>query len=188
MIFASNNAGKLKEVKEIFKDYEIYSLKEKNINIDVVEDGATFYENALKKAKEIYKLTHEPVIADDSGLCIKALEGFPGVLTHRFLGDNATDEDRNVELINRVKSLEDKTATVECNIVYYDGNTTLVGLGILCGKIVNSPRGTNGFGFDPIFELNNGKTLAELTFEQKNEVSARRLALDDLLKKLKSSL
>lgn len=188
MILATNNKGKLKEIKEIFKDYEIYSLKDRNIDIEVEENEATFYGNALKKAKEIYEIAKEPVIADDSGLCIKALDGFPGVLTHRFLGDNATDEDRNIELINKVKSLEDKTATIECNIVYYDGTNTLVGVGVLSGKIVDTPRGTNGFGFDPIFELDNGKTLAELTFEQKNEISARRLALDDLLKKIKVAI
>lgn len=183
MILATNNKGKLKEIKEIFDTYEIYSLKEKNIEIDVVEDANSFYGNAYKKAKKIYELTNEPVIADDSGICITALNDFPGVETHRFLGEEATDEDRNNEMVKRTKDLSDKSAKVICNLVYYDGENTLVGEGILEGTIVE-PRGDNGFGFDPIFELPNGKTLAELSSEEKNTVSARYLAAINLKEKL----
>ena len=185
MIFASNNKGKLKEVKSILNEYEIYSLKDKSINIDVVEDQDTFLGNALKKAKEIYELTKEITIADDSGLCINALDDFPGVMTHRFLGDDATDIDRNEYLINKLNAYDDRSAKVVCNIVYYDGINTIVGEGILNGFISTSRRGTNGFGFDDIFELPNGKTLAELEPEEKNIVSARYLALKDLKRKIK---
>lgn len=185
MIFATNNKGKLTEIKEIFHEYEISSLQEKNIDIDVVEDEDSFYGNALKKAKEIYKISGEPVIADDSGLCIAALNNFPGVFTHRFLGDNATDEERNNELIKRVNNFPNRNAKVVCDLVYYDGESVLVGEGILNGKISQEPRGTNGFGFDPIFELENGKTLAELTRKEKNMLSARHLAATNLLSKLK---
>lgn len=185
MILATNNKGKLMEIKEILKEYKIYSLKDKNIEIDVLEDEDTFYGNALKKAIEIYKISGEPVIADDSGLCITALNDFPGVFTHRFLGDNATDEERNYDLIRRVNNVSDKSAKVVCNLVYYDGNSTLVGEGVLKGRIATEPRGQNGFGFDPIFELENGKTLAELTSEQKNMLSARHLAAVDLASKIK---
>ena len=94
MILASNNKGKLEEIKKILSEYEIYSLKDKNIDVDVEEDQDTFIGNATKKAKEIYETAKEPVIADDSGLCVNALDGYPGVMTHRFLGDDATDEDR----------------------------------------------------------------------------------------------
>ena len=94
MILATNNKGKLKEIKEILNEYAIYSLSEKDISIDVEEDKDTFVENAMKKAFEIYEIAHEEVIADDSGLCITALNGFPGVMTHRFLGEDATDEER----------------------------------------------------------------------------------------------
>lgn len=186
MIFASNNKGKLLEIKTIFKEYEIYSLKEKEIDIDVVEDEDTFYGNALKKAKEIYEISGEPVIADDSGLCITALNDFPGVLTHRFLGENATDEERNYEIIRRVNEISDRSAKVVCNLVYYDGNNILVGEGILHGKIADKPRGENGFGFDPIFELEDGKTLAEITGEEKNKLSARHLAAVNLADALKN--
>lgn len=185
MILATNNKGKLKEIKEIFNEYEIYSLKDKNIDIDVIEDADTFYGNALKKAMEIYELTKEEVIADDSGLCINALNDFPGVLTHRFLGKAATDEDRNIDLINRVNNISDRSAKVVCNLVYYDGENTIVGEGILNGKITYESRGENGFGFDPIFELETGKTLAELSSEEKNKNSARYLAAIDLKEKMK---
>ena len=141
--------------------------------------------NATKKAKEIYEIAHEEVIADDSGLCINALDGFPGVMTHRFLGDDASDEERNNYLINEVNKYEDRSAQVVCNLVYFDGNETIIGEGILNGYIAKEQRGTNGFGFDSIFELPNGKTLAELTPDEKNEVSARALAASDLKSKLK---
>lgn len=185
MILATNNKGKLMEIKKILKEYQIYSLRDKNINIDVIEDENTFYGNALKKAREIYAISGEPVIADDSGLCITALNDFPGVLTHRFLGEDATDEERNNDLIRRVNNVSDRKAKVICNLVYYDGKDILVGEGILEGKIAINPRGQNGFGFDPIFELENGKTLAELTEEEKNTLSARYLAAVDLSNKIK---
>lgn len=184
MIVATNNKGKLKEIRDILTEYQIYSLNDKGICIDVVEDQDTFLGNAKKKAIEIYNLTHEKTIADDSGLCINSLGDFPGVMTHRFLGEDATDEMRNEYLINEVNKYEDRSAKVICNIVYYDGIKTIIGEGILEGFISKERRGSNGFGFDEIFELPNGQTLAELTSTEKNEVSARSLALKDLKKKL----
>lgn len=183
MILATNNKGKLREIKEILSDYDIYSLKDKNIDIDIVEDSDTFYGNALKKAKEIYDITHEATIADDSGLCIDSLLGAPGVNTHRFLGE-VSDSERNNYLINEVNKYDDRSASVVCVLVYYDGTNTIVGEGIIKGSISKYCRGTNGFGFDPIFELSNGKTLAELTPEEKNMVSARSMAAKDLKNKL----
>ena len=111
MILATNNIGKLKEIREILKEYEISSLKDKNIDIDVIEDQDTFVGNAKKKALEIYDITHEEVLADDSGLCIEALNDFPGVMTHRFLGENATDEERNQYLIDEVNKHENRNAS-----------------------------------------------------------------------------
>ena len=186
MIAATNNKGKLKEIREILEEFKVYSLKEKGIDIDVLEDGKTFLENAKKKAIEVYKLakSNEGVIADDSGLCIKALNGFPGVETHRFLGEAATDRERNEYLINEVNKYDDRSAQFICNLVYYDGSNVIVGEGILDGFISKECRGENGFGFDEIFELSNGLTLAELSSEEKNSISARSLALNDLKKKL----
>lgn len=184
MILASNNKGKIEEIRKIFKGYDIYSLKDKNIDIDVIEDENTFVGNATKKAKEIYALTGEATIADDSGLCINCLNGFPGVMTHRFLGEDATDRMRNEYLINEVNKHEDRSAQFICNIVYYDGKDIIVGEGILKGSISKECRGNNGFGFDEIFELENGKTLAELSSQEKNNISARYQALIDLKNKI----
>lgn len=186
MILATNNKGKLEEIKKILNEYKIYSLQEKGIEVDVEENGRTFYSNARKKAMEIYALTHEEVIADDSGLCINALAGYPGVLTHRFLGEDATDEMRNTYLINEVNKYDDRSAKVVCNLVYFDGKNEIVGEGVINGFIATERRGSNGFGFDEIFELPNGQTLAELTPDEKNEVSARAEAIKDLKRKLDS--
>ena len=187
MIFASNNKGKIKEIKSIFNEEEIISLKEANVDVEVEEDADSFYGNALKKAKEIFELTNIPVIADDSGICIDALNDWPGVLTHRFAGEEASDEERNNIIVNKLDNESNKKAKVICNLVYYDGTNIIVGEGILKGNIV-SPRGTNGFGFDPIFELESGKTLAELTSEEKNITSARYLEALDLKRKLQSNV
>ena len=151
MILATNNKGKLAEIRKILEDYKIYSLKDKNINVDVKEDKDTFLENAKQKAEEIYKIAKEETIADDSGLCINCLNGFPGVMTHRFLGENATDRMRNEYLINEVYKYKDRSAQVVCVLVYYDGDKKIVGEGILNGFISKECRGTNGFGFDEIF-------------------------------------
>ena len=185
MIVATNNKGKLEEIRKILSDYEIYSLRDKGIDIDVEEDQDTFVGNARKKAKEIYELTKEATIADDSGLCINSLNGFPGVMTHRFLGEDASDRERNEYLIKEADRNEDRSAQVVCNLVYYDGEKEIVGEGILEGFISKECRGENGFGFDEIFELPNGLTLAEITPEEKNNVSARSLAIKDLKRKMK---
>ena len=184
MVVATNNEGKLKEIRNILSEYELYSLKDKNINIDVEEDGNTFYENAYKKAKEIYDIVLEPVISDDSGLCIDVLDNWPGVLTHRFLGNNSTKDERNDYILEKLKEYTNRNASVVCNIVYYDGKSTICAEGILRGKISFEKRGDNGFGFDQIFELEDGRTLGELSLEEKNKISARYLALVDLKKKL----
>lgn len=184
MILATNNNGKLEEVKKILKDYTIHSLKDKNINIDVVEDKESFLENAKKKAMEIYEISHEETIADDSGLCINCLNGFPGIMTHRFLGDEATDRMRNEYLINEVNKYQDRSAKVVCSLVYYDGVNKIIGEGVLNGFISTECRGNNGFGFDEIFELPNGLTLAELSSEEKNKISARSIAIKELKRKL----
>ena len=186
MILATNNEGKLREIKKILSDFEIVSIKEYGIEIDVVEDEDTFIGNALKKAKEVYEISKETTIADDSGLCIDILDNWPGVLTHRFLGEDASDLDRNNAILEKMKELtgEKRNAKVVCNLVYYDGNQTIIGEVIIKGKISLERRGDNGFGFDEIFELDNGKTLAELSTDEKNEIRARALAAEDLKRKM----
>ena len=184
MVFATNNEGKLRELKEIFGDKNIISLKEIGVNINVVEDQNSFYGNARKKAIEVFNLVKIPVIADDSGLCINALNDFPGVMTHRFLGANKTDKEINDALIKACSNLKDRSAKVVCCLVYYDGVNEVVETGEINGNITLEARGINGFGFDPIFELKDGRTLAELDSDTKNICSARYLAA----KKLKKSL
>lgn len=187
IVMATNNKGKLKEVREILNDYEILSLSDLNCEIDVEEDKETFEGNSLKKAREISKLLKMPCIADDSGLCIEALKGFPGVKTARFLGEDATQDERNNYLINELEQKENRKAQVVTVMSYVDieKSEEIVARGELQGYIAKEKRGNNGFGFDEIFELENGKTLAELESEEKNEISSRRRALENLKKQLK---
>ena len=182
IIVATNNLGKLKEIRAILDNYEVISLKDLNLNIDIVEDGKTFEENALKKAREVFKITNMPSIADDSGLCIDSLKGFPGINTARFLGDNATDDDRNNYILEKMKDKNDneRIAKVICSIAYVDNKNEYIVEGVIKGRIAYKKRGNNGFGFDPIFELENGKTLAELKSYEKNNVSSRKIALEKL--------
>ena len=188
IVVATNNSGKLREIKEILKDYEIISLRDLNLNIKIMEDGKTFKENALKKAKEVFKATNIPSIADDSGLCIDALNGFPGINTARFLGESASDEDRNNYILEKMKDKKEseRTAKVVCSIAYVDEKNEYVVEGVIKGKIPYQKRGNNGFGFDSIFELDNGKTLAELEEYEKNNVSSRKIALKKLESLLKN--
>lgn len=184
MIFASNNEGKIKEIKEILKTEKIESLKDKKIKIEINEDGKTFYENALKKAKAIYEKTKEAVLADDSGLIVTELKTWPGVYTNRFLGKDKTDREKNLAIIDMVnKKCRNRRAEVVCVLVYFDGENVITGEGEIKGNITTSPKGNNGFGFDEIFEYNN-KTLAELSSTEKNQLSARKKAAEDLKEKL----
>ena len=184
ILVATNNKGKLEEIKQILKDYNLLSLKDIGCKVNVDEDGKTFEENAIKKAKEISKITNMPCIADDSGLCIDVLNGWPGVHTARFLGENATDEDRNNYILEKMKNEKNRSAKDVCAIAYYYKEDTIVVRGEIEGKIPKEKRGENGFGFDSIFELENEKTLAELTNEEKNKVSSRKIALEKLKEKL----
>lgn len=182
IVVATNNLGKLKEIKEILKDYELVSLKDLNLKVEIIENGKNFKENALKKAREVFKITNMPAIADDSGLCIDSLRGFPGINTARFLGDNATDDDRNNYILEKMKDKNDneRIAKVICSIAYVDNKNEYIVEGVIKGRIAYKKRGNNGFGFDPIFELENGKTLAELKSYEKNNVSSRKIALEKL--------
>lgn len=187
IILATNNKGKIKELEEILKEYKLLSLKEANIDIEVDEDRDTFEGNALKKAGEICKVTNKICIADDSGLCIDILNGFPGVYTARFLGEDATQDERNSYLLEKLKDKsreERKAKVITCIALVKPNGEKKTYIGELNGYIAENKRGNNGFGFDEIFELENGKTLAELDKEEKNKISSRSLAL----KKLKEDM
>lgn len=186
IVVATNNKGKLKEIKDIIKNYELVSLRDINCEIEVEEDQETFEGNSKKKAKEISEITNMPCIADDTGLCIEALNGWPGVHTARFLGETATPEQRNKAILERMKDLkgEERKAKVVSVITYCEKGQFIVAKGEIEGKIAKEPKGKNGYGFDPIFELENGKTYAELSEEEKNKISHRKRALENLEKQL----
>ena len=190
IIIATNNLGKLKEIKEILQGYEILSLKDVNCQVEVIEDQDTFEGNSLKKAKEISEMLHMPCIADDSGLCIDVFDGWPGVYTARFLGENTTAKQRNAYILEKMKELEGekRKASVKCCIAYYENGNYVIGKGEIQGGIAKEARGDNGFGFDEIFELEDGRTYAELSAQEKNKISHRKLALQDLLKKMKNHI
>ena len=187
IIVATNNLEKLREIRQTITSYEIVSLKDIKCHIEVEEDKYTFAENALKKAKEIARVTNKICIADDSGLCIDVLNGFPGVKTARFLGKEKTQEERNDYLLKKLKEVKKskRTACVITCIALVEANgKENVFTGILQGRIAEDKRGKNGFGFDEIFELENGQTLAEISLEEKNRISSRSIALKQLEKYL----
>lgn len=184
IIVASNNKNKIREIKEIFKDKDvnIKSLKDINYVSDIEENGTTFEENSYIKAKTIYGLYHCPVIADDSGLSVDALEGAPGVYSHRYAGDNCDDHANNLKLINNLKGIDNRKAHFVCVITYIKASgEKIVSRGEVHGLIIDEPRGENGFGYDPYFYIPTlDKTMAELKLEEKNKISHRSKALNKL--------
>jgi len=187
IVIASGNKGKIKEAQDILKDYKIVSIEEIGVNVDVEEDQKTFEGNAKKKAETIAKeLNGKMCIADDSGIEIEYLDGFPGVCTKRW--HNGTDRERNLALIEKLKGVpKDKRKIIFTTaIALSNGEKTICETGKIEGYVTEKPRGENGFGFDEIFELENGKTLAEMSSEEKNKISARKIALEKIRQKLET--
>jgi len=182
-ILASNNAHKVKEIKEILKDFNlnILSLNEAGIDIDVEEDGKTFEENAIIKAEAIRKMTNCLVLADDSGLEVDYLDKAPGIYSARFMGEDTSYRIKNKAIIDKLAGVPDekRTARFVCAIAaaFPDGKT-ITRRGTIEGIIGYEERGENGFGYDPIFFLPEyGKSTAELSPEEKNTISHRGNAL-----------
>lgn len=186
LIFASKNRNKAKEVNAILgSGYEIITQSDAGYaDIDVVEDGATFEENAVKKALAVMQASGQPCIADDSGLCVDALGGRPGVYTARFAGENATDEQNIRKLLAELDGVpfEKRTARFVCTVaVAIPGKEPKVFRGECEGIILGEKRGENGFGYDPVFYVEKyQKTMAELPAETKNSISHRFNALKKL--------
>ena len=181
IVIASGNKGKIKEAQEILKEFKIVPMEEVGIEVDVEEDKKTFEGNAIKKAVEISKkLGGKMCIADDSGIQIEYLDGFPGVFTKRW--HKGTDRERNLAIIKKLKGVPKEKRQIKfvTAIALSNGKETICEVGNIKGFVSEMPRGENGFGFDEIFELKNGKTLAELTQEEKNKISARRIALEKI--------
>lgn len=190
LVVATKNKGKISEIKKVLQGmhFEIVSMGDLGINVDVVEDGKTFEENSLKKAVEICNICKTTVIADDSGIEVDYLDGAPGIYSARFGGPEATDDQRNEKLLNLLKEVpfEKRTARFVCAIAvaFPDGRSFVVR--DTCEGFVDfEPKGDNGFGYDPLFYVSEyDKTMAELGMNIKNEISHRAKAL----KKMKAKI
>ena len=193
ILIASSNKGKIKEFKEIFKDFDVIPLKEAEEllgkELIVEEEQNTFKDNALEKVRGLYSQVGEDYvcIADDSGISIDALDGFPGVHTARWM--DADDHIKNLHLLEKVKDIkkEDRGCHYTTVIALKSKNIEKTFEYTLDGIVSNEVRGDNGFGFDEIFELDNGKTLAEISMEEKFELSPRKKDLDQLREFLKNN-
>lgn len=195
LVVASNNSKKIKEIKQILSKYplEIVSLKEAGINVDVEEDGNTFIENAYKKAIEIYKIIPDcMVLADDSGLMVDCLDGAPGVYSARFAGEHGNDKKNNEKLLDLLKDKreEEKLARFVCAIVLVVNSDNIIKVqGEIEGLIIDTERGENGFGYDPLFYVPEyEKTFAEMDSELKNIISHRAKALGKLEEEIKKHM
>ncbi|MEG1963687.1 MAG: XTP/dITP diphosphatase [Clostridia bacterium] len=188
LVIASNNKNKIKEIKAILngKFEHIYSLSEQNINVEIEETGATFKQNALIKANAICKLCGLPTLADDSGLCVDALNNAPGVYSARYAGEPCNDANNNTLLLKNLQNCNNRKASfVSVVALVYPNGATYYGEGKIEGEILHEYRGDNGFGYDPLFYCYQlDKTFAEADGEQKNKVSHRAQALQNLLKQL----
>lgn len=195
IIFATGNAGKMREIREIMADLKVpvRSMKEAGIDVDIVEDGTTFEENAMIKARAVVKETEGAVVmADDSGLEVDYLNKEPGIYSARYLGEDTSYEIKNQTIIDRLTGVpkEKRTARFVCAIaaVLPDGRE-LVTRETIEGYIGEKPAGENGFGYDPIFYVDEyGCSTAELSEEQKNEISHRGKALRAMKAKLVKEL
>ena len=187
-VLATANEGKIREMREVLAvlGIEVISRNELGIDINVEETGTTFYENALLKAKAICEASGKPSIADDSGLVVDALGGAPGLYSSTYGGESLNNEERCRFLLKNMENVEQRGAKFVCTIVcvYPDGNV-ISAEGECAGEIVFSPRGNNGFGYDPVFAANGyDKTMAELNKDEKNAISHRGKALREFARQL----
>lgn len=191
LIIASNNKHKIYEIKQILgaRFEEILSIKEAGVTHETLEDGKSFMENALKKAREISDITGCAALADDSGLCVNALGGEPGIYSARFAGEESPelrDVANNALLLEKLSGVTDRTAHFTCAmaLVYPDGRE-ITAEGFMRGSILEKPRGKCGFGYDPLFlPSDEERSVAEMSDEEKNLISHRADALKNLLSKI----
>lgn len=190
-IIASNNQGKVREIDRILNPLNIAAVTAKSRGItldDVDETGVTFAENAELKARAAFERTGMPAIADDSGLSVDALDGAPGVYSARYAGEGASDADRIAKLLDNMKDVPDgdRSAHFTCSICcIIDSDTMIKAEGTCSGVIARSPKGNGGFGYDPVFLMEDGRTFGELSSDEKDAVSHRGKALRALFKQLK---
>ena len=185
VLLASNNGHKIKEIKEILGDFfDVVSLREAGVESDPEETGATFEENARIKAVAGMKASGMPCIADDSGLEVFALDGLPGVMSARYAGGHGDDSANNEKLLRELENASDRSARYVCVIcMAFPNGHEIVARGECRGTILKEARGEGGFGYDPLFLFPQfGQTFAEITAEEKNEVSHRKAALKEFEK------
>ncbi|MBD5541268.1 MAG: XTP/dITP diphosphatase [Lachnospiraceae bacterium] len=194
IVFATGNAGKAREVAMMFSDMDVCvkTLKEADIHADIIEDGKTFMENARIKAKTIARFTDKIVLADDSGLVIDYLNGEPGIYSARYMGEDTSYDIKNANILKRMENVptEERTARFICAMaaVMPDGEV-IEAEGVMEGIIGTKSAGTNGFGYDPIFYLPEYEaSSAEITPEQKNEISHRGKALRKMQEELRKRI
>jgi XTP/dITP diphosphohydrolase len=191
IVLASNNAGKVREINQLLTCEQITVVAQKDFNIpDAIEDGLSFVENAIKKARHASSLSGLPAIADDSGIEVDALNGAPGIYSARFAGPGASDEENLNKLLGRLNEIpeEKRSARFQCLMVYMrhaEDPTPIICQGTWEGRILFEPQGENGFGYDPIFFVpTHNCSSAQLDPETKNSLSHRGQALKALLKAL----
>ncbi|MDP3307574.1 RdgB/HAM1 family non-canonical purine NTP pyrophosphatase [Methylotenera sp.] len=189
LVIASGNKGKLREIQHILSPLQIEIIPQSALNVPECEEPfCTFIENALAKARHASKHTGLPALADDSGLCVDALQGGPGVLSARFAGEPKSDENNNQKLLEVMANEKNRHAHFYCVMVLVQHEhdpEPLIAEGMWVGEILTEYRGTDGFGYDPLFlDTKTGKTVAELPLEIKSRISHRGHAMTKLLQKL----
>jgi len=191
LVLASNNAGKLREFAQMLATLDFEVLPQAHFNVPEAEEPhVTFVENALAKARHAAKITGLPALADDSGICVTALGGAPGVWSARFAGEPKSDERNNQKMIADLAGKADRRAHYVCVLVFVrhaDDPQPIIAEGEWHGEIIDTPRGENGFGYDPYFFVpEKGLTGAEMSSEDKNAMSHRGKALRQLMAQLKA--
>jgi len=191
LVIATHNAHKAQEIEAFFHDSDLKltckSLDDIGFGQNIVEDALSFDGNALKKAKLVAQHTHHWVLADDSGLCVDALDQKPGIYSARYAHEHATDQENVVKLLSDIETFPSK-AHYHCSMVCMrHEDKVYTTRGAVNGHIISSPKGEGGFGYDPVFFLPNlGQTMAQLTFEDKTKLSHRTQALQDMAHLLKT--
>ncbi len=193
LVIASNNPGKLREIKELLAPLNIEVVPQSAFNIhEADEPHANFMDNAISKARHASRYSGLPALADDSGICVDVLNGGPGVFSARYAGEPKSDERNNLKLLQVLHSATDRKAHYYCVLVlvrHADDPQPLVAEAQWQGEILQEPRGKGGFGYDPLFYLPQlGKTAAELPLEMKNRISHRGKALALLAQKLREEI
>jgi len=190
IVIATNNKGKLKEIRKDFDSYDCVLISQVDLEIESIpETGNSFKSNALQKAVHLTSFTNYPIIADDSGLVVETLDGEPGIYSARYAGEKSNNDDNIDLLLNRMSQKKNRKAYFHCSLIYLDPKDTLNPILIETqwhGTICNERSGDEGFGYDPVFFIPElGKTAAELSIQEKNKCSHRGQAMTLLIERLK---